>query len=209
MTTPVRQFSKWLEATVTLHVQEGQTGKWLLCAGVSLIVLVTAGAMKLATGASLKDLEGLGYPGIFVVMFFSGGSIFLPVPGMASVIAAGTIWNPVLIGIAAGIGNSLGETTGYVAGKAGAAVLEGRHGPGWWSVMKRYLERHAFLIIVAMAIIPNPVFDTVGLLAGSINYPLRRFWLACLIGNTVKYTAVAYFGVYLGETTRHWLGWVG
>ena len=28
-------------------------------------------------------------------------------------------------------------------------------------------------------------------------------------GNTVKYTVVAYFGVYLGDATRHWLGWVG
>ncbi len=36
------------------------------------------------------------------------------------------------------------------------------------------------------------IADALGLLAGSMGYPARRFWLACAIGNTVKYVGMAY-----------------
>lgn len=205
----VRQLPKRLSDALAVHVLEAPASRWLVCAGAGLLTLVVAAAVQLATGASLQDLEALGYPGLFVLMFVSGGSIFFPVPGMASVLAAGAVWNPALVGLSAGLGNAVGELTGYVAGRAGAAMLEGRHAPHWWLVVRAWLQRHAFFIIVLLAMVPNPVFDTVGLLAGSIDYPLRRFWVACVLGNTIKYTAAAYFGDYLTGNLRDWLGWFG
>ncbi len=75
-----------------------------------------------------------------------------------------------------------------------AAALEGRRPPRWWSGLQGWLGRHGFLAILALALVPNPAFDAVGLLAGSLGYPPRRFWLACALGNSLKYIAFAYLG---------------
>ena len=37
-------------------------------------------------------------------------------------------------------------------------------------------------------------FDVAGILAGSLGYPPGKFWLACAIGNTIKYTTLALLG---------------
>jgi membrane protein YqaA with SNARE-associated domain len=94
----------------------------------------------------------------------------------------------------AGLGNATGELVGYAAGRIGAVALAGRKAPRWWLVAKGWLGRYGFFAILAMALVPNPLFDVIGLLAGSMRYPMRRFWLACLVGNSAKYLALAYLG---------------
>ena len=56
------------------------------------------------------------------------------------------------------------------------------------------MRRWGCLTILTLATIPNPFFDAVGILAGSLGYSPRRLWIACMIGNTVKYTALALLG---------------
>lgn len=155
---------------------------------------MAAGVVAWRAGAQLEQLAALGYPGIFLLMMLSGGSMVFPVPGLAGVLAAGALWNPLLAGLAAGLGNATGELTGYVTGRVGAAVVGHREPPRWWPVLRSWLERYGFLAVVAFATVPNPVFDALGLLAGSTGYPVKRFWLACVIGNSLKYTAMAYLG---------------
>lgn len=169
---------------------------------VILIVLVAIGLYVWRSGRELEELAAIGYPGVFLVMVLSGASIFFPAPGQAAVIAAGALWNPLLVGLAAGLGNATGELTGYAGGRAGAAVLHGRHSPRWWSRLQGWLCRYGFFAVLGLALIPNPAFDAVGLLAGSVGHPpVRHFWLACAIGNSVKYVGVA----YLGEVASWWL----
>ena len=58
---------------------------------------------------------------------------------------------------------------------------------------ERILRRYGFFVLLPLAMIPNPIFDAVGLLAGSLGYPpIRRFWLACAPGNSVKYAGMAF-----------------
>jgi membrane protein YqaA with SNARE-associated domain len=128
-------------------------------------------------------------------MFFSSATVFLPAPGLVAVTAASglTSLNPWVLGLFAGFGSSVGELTGYLVGLGGRQMLH--HQPGRW--MRRceyFMRRWGFLTILAMASFPNPFFDAVGILAGSLGYSARRLWVACLIGNTIKYTAVALFG---------------
>lgn len=181
-----------LEAVDT--TQGAKVGRWMAVGIAALLLLAAAGLHAWRSGVQLEQLAALGYPGVFLVMFLSGSSILFPAPGLAAVLAAGVVWNPVLVGVSAGLGNATGELTGYLAARAGAAALKGRKPPRWWSMLRERLTRYGFLAILLLAMIPNPTFDVVGLLAGSLGYPPRRFWLACALGNSLKYVAVAYLG---------------
>lgn len=178
-----------------------QYRRWFAVAAVLLIALLLFALYAWRTGASLEELAALGYPGVFLVMLLSGASVFFPAPGQASVLAAGAVWNPVLVGIAGGLGNSVGELVGYAAGLAGVSTLERRALPRWWAMLQGWLSRYGFFAVLVLAMIPNPAFDAVGLLAGSLRYPVRRFWLACALGNSLKYTVVA----FLGDAASWWL----
>lgn len=171
-----------------------QMGRWMAAGIAALLLLAAAGLQAWRSGVQLEQLAALGYPGVFLLMLLSGGSILFPAPGLAAVLAAGVVWNPVLVGVSAGLGNATGELTGYLAARAGAAALKGHQPPRWWSMLREWLTRYGFLAILLLAMIPNPTFDVVGLLAGSLGYPPRRFWLACALGNSLKYVAVAYLG---------------
>jgi membrane protein YqaA with SNARE-associated domain len=175
---------------------DGSTGGKRLAAVVlvGVLTLAAAGVYAWRSGARVEDLAGLGYPGVFLVMVLSGASVFFPAPGQAAIFAAGALWNPYLVGLAAGLGNAVGELTGYAAGRAGAGVLGEKRLPGWWGTLKGILNRYGFFGILALALIPNPAFDAVGILAGSLGFPIRRFWLACAIGNSVKYALLANLG---------------
>jgi len=175
--------------------------RWLLGALVALMVLVVIGLYAWRNGSGLDELRALGYPGVFLVMLISGGGILLPVPGQATVIVAGALWNPLVVGLVAGLGNATGELTGYALGRVGVAALQGGRAPRWWPLLQAWLGRYGFFAILAMALVPNPLFDVVGVLAGSLGYSPRRFWLACLLGNSVKYLGMA----YLGGAVMWWL----
>lgn len=146
------------------------------------------------TGTSAEQLAGWGYAGVFLIMVVSGSSTLFPVPGQASVLASGAVWNPVLVGIAAGLGNATGETIGYLVARAATTAFEQINRSRWILLIHGWFERYGFFAILGIALIPNPIFDFVGIVAATAAYPLRRFWLACALGNSVKYTGMAYFG---------------
>jgi membrane protein YqaA with SNARE-associated domain len=49
------------------------------------------------------------------------------------------------------------------------------------------------------SIVPNPLFDIMGIAAGSILFPVRKFLLLVFIGKVVKFTWVG-LGCYYGVT---------
>lgn len=189
------------EVSEEQHQQYVSPYRWVLpaasaAAGLLGAVLAVAAIYLLSQGADLERLLALGYPGVAVVMFFSSATVLLPAPGFAALLAASGIGqlNPFVLGIFAGIGSSFGELTGYLVGLGGRKALH-NVSPGRWMARAEYfMRRWGFLTILLMASVPNPFFDALGLLAGSLAYPARRFWVASMIGNTLKYTAMALLG---------------
>ena len=174
---------------------------WLLAAAGAFFVLVAAGLYAWHVGARLAELAALGYPGIFLLMVISGAAYF-PVPGPPTVAVAGALWNPLLVGLAAGLGNATGEITSYAIGRAAATALDKYRDARFITLLEKWLARYGFFAIVVLAAVPNPTFHALTLLAGTLGYPARRYWLACAAGNTIKYTAVA----FLGSSALHLLG---
>ena len=100
--------------------QEGEVRQsdWRTIA-LRVIALMAAIAITVA-GYLLRDelqnLEVLGYPGVFLISLVSNATVVLPAPGFIVTIVAGSIFNPILVAIAAAAGAALGELTGYLAG---------------------------------------------------------------------------------------------
>ncbi len=162
-------------------------------AGLVLLVLIGVGLYAWRMGSRLRELSLLGYPGIFILMVVSGGSYF-PVPGPPAVALAGSIWNPLLVGLAAGLGNATGEMLSYLLGRSASTALQNYRDARFVALMEKLLSRYGFLTIFVLAAVPNPTFHVLTLLAGSLGYPARYYWLACAAGNVIKYGAMAYVG---------------
>ena len=163
-------------------------------AGVGLAVLLAIGLVATFSGVSPESLLALGYPGVFILMFMSGGATVFPFPGPPCVVAAGAILNPLGVGLAAGLGNATGELVSYSLGVGAAAALENYKNARLVATLRALLDRYGFWLILGIAAVPNPIFHIISLLAGSTSYPVRRFWLATAIGNVAKYTAFAFLG---------------
>jgi len=108
----------------------------------------------------------------------------------------GTIFNPLLVAIAAGAGAALGEMTGYLAGFSGRAVVENRK---WYDRVVGWMHKYGAVTVLVMAIIPNPFFDVAGMVAGVMKMPWWKFILWCTIGKIIKMLLFAYGGVWLGN----------
>ncbi|NYZ76126.1 VTT domain-containing protein [Candidatus Micrarchaeota archaeon] len=170
-----------------------KTMRWELFASVLVIVLLTFIYIANPTEFVMKRLHTLGYLGVFLLMFISSATILLPVPGLVGVPVAGMLLNPLHVGIVAGIGSALGELSGYCAGCGGKLVIE-KNKTRVYKTVKRWMKRNGFITIFVFAAIPNPFFDVAGLAAGTSDYPVWEFLLACLLGKILKCVVLAYLG---------------
>jgi len=159
---------------------------------VSAILFVAAisGAIFLF-GNRLAGLGAYGYPGVFLVTLISSSTVILPAPGLAFAFAAGANLNPLLVGLCAGLGATLGELTGYLAGVGGRGFVEG---DAQYERMHGWMARYGLWVIFALSIVPNPIFDVAGITAGAMKIPVLYFLLAALPGQVIKATLVALVG---------------
>lgn len=160
-----------------------------------LIVVVVLGisAAIFAFRDQFAALAAIGYAGIFLVSLLSSATIILPAPSLALVFAMGSALPPALVGLAAGMGETLGELTGYLAGIGGRAIIEDQRA---YAQMEKWMKRGGDVTILLLSIIPNPLFDLAGIAAGTLRFPLWRFLLICLVGKTIKTTFVAWAGAH-------------
>ena len=154
---------------------------------------IATGLVLWATGTF--SIETAGYASIWFLAFIGAALIFLPVSSLAAVcVAAAVDLNPFLLAVVAASAEAVGELTGYLAGMGGKAVFDRNR---FYLRFKNLFSRYAALTLLVGSIIPNPLFDIMGVAAGSILYPVRKFLLLVFIGKVVKFTWVA-LGCYYG-----------
>lgn len=158
---------------------------------VALLISLTITILIVAFRNELANLASYGYVGVFLISLLGNATVILPVPSLAVVFAGGGVLNPLLVGLVAGLGEPLGELTGYMAGFGGSAVVADRER---FQQVKEWMQRRGFLTILVLSAIPNPLFDLAGISAGMLHYPVHKFLLACWIGKTIKAVAIAYLG---------------
>ena len=151
-------------------------------------------------GVDLDGLKDWGYLGIFFIAMAGSATIVLPTPSTVAIFGGGIVLDPVLgipaplmVGLVAGLGDAIGEFSGYGLGYAGSEALRHR---GIYRRFEGWMRRRGMLTIFALSTFPNPFFDLVGAAAGSTRMPARRFFVACLGGKIVKDVFLAYGGSF-------------
>ena len=142
-----------------------------------------------------KEASSLGLFGLFVINFVSSATFFIPAPAFLTVITGGNLYSPILVATVAAVGACLGDMIGFAFGYSGRRLTKkklDRHKT--IRFLEKHFHRHGALIIFILAIIPNPFFDAIGILAGVVNYPPVKFFAIMLIGRFIRYWALAQVG---------------
>ena len=153
---------------------------------VRVLVLLTVIALTVflvINRTRVKELEALGYPGIFLVSLLSNATLILPVPGVLFTSAMGAVFNPYWVALAAGTGATLGELSGYAAGFSGQGIIENKQ---WYARVTEWMKKYGSLTVLVLAFVPNPVFDIAGMVAGALRMPLWKYLIFSWVGKTGK-----------------------
>jgi len=150
---------------------------------LALAMIITAAVIVIGRRVDPTQFQRYGYLGVFVVNLLGNATVIMPVPSLAVVSAVGPFLNPFLVGIVAGLGASIGELTGYLAGYSGRAVIENRE---TYERVVNWTNQYGLWVIFVLAIIPNPLFDVAGMVAGALKVPVWQFLLVCWAGKTIK-----------------------
>ncbi len=162
---------------------------------IILIAIVIILPLILFRNYNQASLLKLGYLGIFFINFITSATVFIPIPGAATAFLGGAVLNPFLVGIAAGVGATLGEMFGFLTGYQGRNLLDKyKRRIKWLSKVEDFFKINGFLTILVCALLPFPFFDFIGVLAGVMGYSFPKFMLATFIGRVVRDIFFAIFG---------------
>jgi membrane protein DedA with SNARE-associated domain len=96
--------------------------------------------------------------------------------------------------------------TGYLAGISGRSLLEKNK---YYPRVHSLVQRRGGIILFIGAIIPNPLFDVIGIAAGSIGYPIKRFLAVVFVAKAIKSTGIAYVCFWGIDWLENWIGFLG
>jgi membrane protein DedA with SNARE-associated domain len=169
-------------------------------AGAVMLLLGAYMLAYIALGLDLEALRSWGYLGIFFIAMAGSATIVLPTPSSVAIFSGGVLLDPVLgvpapllVGLVAGVGDALGEFSGYTLGYAGKDALRHRRA---YSTFESWMRRRGMLTMFLLSTFPNPLFDLAGAAAGATRMPARRFFVSTLCGKIVKDTFLAYGGSF-------------
>ena len=145
----------------------------------------------------IRDIGWLAYLVVFAATLLANLTIIAPVPFATSImLAAAAHWNPLLVALAAAAGGTLGELSGYYAGRLGKKLAIPESIVGYRRV-ENWVQRYGMWAITFLAFQPVIPFDLGGVIAGTAKMPVRKFLLGLFLGKFPKYIIIVYAGVDL------------
>jgi uncharacterized membrane protein YdjX (TVP38/TMEM64 family) len=152
---------------------------------------------------SLQSYAPMVYLVVFAVSLLSSSTIFIPTPGTVIVLAAATVWDPILVGFAAGTGDAIGELTAYWVGYVGEKIIVDEHMPAYQKAV-RWMDRYGAWAIFGVALVPIVLFDLVGLAAGVLKIKWWKFLLAAWCGKVPRAIVLCSIGHQLPLLFQAW-----
>lgn len=167
----------------------------------TVVVAIAVGATVLILVGEIpyREVGEYGYLAVFIITLIGTAAIIAPVPYIAAIIVGGSFLSPLGVAAVAGVAAALGELVGYTAGYAGRAFVPTA---AWARALERAMQRYGGPVIFLASVLPNPVFDVVGVFAGAGRTPLWVFMGGCFLGKGLRFLALA----ALGEPLTQWLG---
>ncbi len=189
--------------------------RWEYYVGIGGLLLTVA-VMVAVFGywEQIRALEHYGYLGAFIISIFGGAIVIAPIPMTPAVFALGTVMKPdfapymgpVFVGMAAGLGETIGGISTYLTGYGGGTTLKNlKEGKikAVYDRMTRWVERRGSLTLFVLSAVINPFFYPAALAAGALRFGLWRYFFICLLGKTIKGITVAAAGYWgLGSLLR-------
>jgi uncharacterized membrane protein YdjX (TVP38/TMEM64 family) len=158
-------------------------------AGIVFAVVITVAIFVFRD--QLRAVSHYGYLGIFLIAVLGNATIILPVPTIVTAFAGGSVYNPIAVGVISAAGATIGELTGYIAGRSGTAVVENRQ---VYDRFEHWMDRYGLFALFVLAAIPNPLFDVAGIIAGLSKMKVSTYLIVVCAGKIVKFLAIAYLG---------------
>ena len=111
---------RWFSKTSDLKIQLVALVLGIFAVSLVFVIWMFVG------GLSNSDWwKALGYPGVFFLSLLASGGMVFPIPSLAATCgAAGLDLNLVIVGVLAGLGETLGELVGYSIGFGGQSVVQ-------------------------------------------------------------------------------------
>ena len=162
---------------------------------IFLAALAIAGTAFLLRGSI--TFSQAGYAGVAVTALIASGGLVVPMPALATACTAGALLDPRVVALVAGAAEGLGELTGYFLGYSGQEIVDRvlNHG-SLYRRMEDWMRRRGWLMLFLVSLVPNPIFDVVGIAAGALHYPVWRFLAVVWAGKTLKFAGIAYACTY-------------
>lgn len=174
-----------------LALKKSWLSRNLVAIAMFVLVLGVTIALFVMRNEILK-LGNYGYLGTFFLSLGTNATIILPMPSILMILPLGATFNPLYIGLVAGLGGALGEMTAYIAGYTGRGLWQDN--PNYIKAVG-WLKRWGMLIVFIFAVTPMPL-DIMGIAAGNLRLPAWKFFLPCWPGKTIKYIVLAYAGYF-------------
>ena len=161
---------------------------------IAFVLSLVAGVIILRS--RIPETDSIGYVGVGILSFLGSASILVPIPGIAAVCAGAGLLDlfPLWVAIVASLAECVGELSGYMLGYSGRGFAEHIR---FYPRVERWMERRGWLALLLASSIPNPLFDLVGIAAGTLRYPIPQFLVAVWVGKLIKSLTIAY-GCFYG-----------
>ncbi len=148
-------------------------------------------------------LAEYGYLGAFLISILLNATVVLPAGNFLVLAALGaTMPAPTLVGLAGGLGAAIGESTGYLAGLSGRALVQRQK---LYQRLEHWVKKWGMLTIFGLSMAPL-FFDLAGIAAGVLRFPYWKFFIACWLGRTVLYILIAWAGALGWDALLDFLG---
>jgi membrane protein YqaA with SNARE-associated domain len=192
------------------------TAKKLLLIVFSVLIIagtIVTAVLMLRQGNYVHDLQSYGYLGLFFACAIAGSPILVPTFSALLVITLGSISNPVVVGLIAGLGFAGGRMLFYLSARGSFEILEFRkiaHQKFRISAkitsgilrklraeaILNYLDRHSAAAIFLISLFPNPFLVPALLISGARQTSFWRVFLACWAGKTILFLTLAFLGYF-------------
>lgn len=143
----------------------------------------------------VEAYQGIGYLAIGAINLLSNAAMVSLVPAWIVIIAASSYLNPVVLVLLAAVTASTGELTDFIFGDGIEKMINDTK---WHRRITNWFDKAPFLFLIIWVAIPNPIQAIGQIYAGSTKYPIWKYWVASVIGNSIWYTMVVFFGVHIG-----------
>jgi uncharacterized membrane protein YdjX (TVP38/TMEM64 family) len=168
-----------------------------------MVSLIVFGLRLDLSNERLEEFESFGYIFIFLMGIAGSAAPVWPLPGSwAAFAAAGLGWNILLVALAAGTGECIGELTGYMLGYGGQPAVE-----KWkkYQRLEAWMRRHGSIAVFLVAAVPNPhIIKIVNATAGASRFPLWKWAILTWVGKMIKSFGFALVGLGLFDWLKSW-----